>query len=128
MPWALLARHAVGRIKQLSQSQRDAQPNYDVAAVILNAAAAKVYATAVGMIRENPAVTITSEDAAQHKVEFSNGKQSAGLTVSALDTHLSQLIVASASPPGAPSVVPTIVARILAVCARLKVQCSAPAG
>ena len=39
----MLARRAIGRVEQMSQAQKGEQPGFDVATVILNADAAKVY-------------------------------------------------------------------------------------
>ena len=72
-PWGMLARRAIGRVEQMSQAQKGEQPGFDVATVILNADAAKVYATAVGMLRKSQVVHIVAEDAARRTVEFSNG-------------------------------------------------------
>ena len=84
----------------MSQAQKGEQPGFDVATVILNADAAKVYATAVGMLRKSEVVHIVAEDAAHRTVEFSNGQRSAGITVTDLGTRLSQLLVGSARLPG----------------------------
>ena len=96
----MLARRAIGRVEQMSQAAKGEQPGFDVATVILNADAAKVYATAVGMLRKSQVVHIVAEDAARRTVEFSNGQRSAGITVTDLGTRLSQLLVGSARLPG----------------------------
>ena len=88
-PWGLLARRAVGRVEQMSQVEKGEQPGFDMATVILNADAAKVYATTIGMLRKSQVVHIVAEDAAHRTVEFSNGQRSAGITVTDLGTRLS---------------------------------------
>ena len=80
-PWALIARRAIGRVEQLSQAPKGDQPGFDVATVILNADATKVYATAVAMLRKSQRVHIVAEDAAHRTVEFGNDQRSAGITV-----------------------------------------------
>jgi hypothetical protein len=57
-PWAMIARRAIGRVEQLSQPPMGEQPGFDVATVVLNADAAKVYATAVGLLRKNQSVHV----------------------------------------------------------------------
>src|SRR5580693_8159232 len=94
-PWALIARRAIGRVEQLSQAPKGEQPGFDVATVILNADATKVYSTAVDLLRKNQTVHVVAEDVTHRTVEFSNGKRSAGITVSDLGTRLSQILVAS---------------------------------
>jgi hypothetical protein len=124
-PWALIARKAVGRIEQMTQPPKGDQPGYDVATVVLNADAAKVYATTVGMLHRSQQVHVVSEDAAHRSVAFSNGPRSAGITVTELGTGLSQMVVASAVMPGQDSATLRIVDGILRVCQEMKVACSA---
>ena len=123
-PWALIARRAIGRVEQLSQPPTGEQPGFDVATVVLNADAAKVYATAVGLLRKNQSVHVVAEDAAHRTVQFSNGTRSAGITVTDLGTRLSQMLVASATMPGQDSATMRIVDGILRVCQEMKVTCS----
>jgi hypothetical protein len=123
-PWALLARRAIGRVEQLSQPPKGDQPGFDVATVILNADAAKVYATTVGMLRKSQQVHILTEDATRRTVEFGNGQRSAGITVTDLGTRLSQLMVASTAVPGEDSATMRVVDGVLRVCQAMKVTCS----
>ena len=123
-PWGLLARRAIGRVEQMSQAQKGEQPGFDMATVILNADAGKVYATAVGMLRKSDVVHIVAEDAAHRTVEFSNGQRSAGITVTDLGTRLSQLLVGSARLPGQDSATNQVVDGVLRVCQAMKVTCS----
>jgi hypothetical protein len=123
-PWVMLARRAVGRVEQMTQPQKGDQPGFDVATVILNADAAKVYATAVGMLRKSEVVHIEAEDAARRTVQFGNGQRSAGITVTDLGAKLSQLMVASTAMPGQDSATMRVVDGVLRVCAAMKVTCS----
>jgi spore maturation protein SpmA len=61
-PWAMIASRATGRVEKLGQPPKDDQSGFDVATVVLNAGAAKVYATTVGMLRKNQQVHGTTED------------------------------------------------------------------
>jgi hypothetical protein len=124
-PWVMLARRAIGRVEQMSQPQKGDQPGFDVATVILNADAAKVYATAVGMLHKSTVVHVTAEDATSRSVQFSNGQRSAGITVTDLGTRLSQLLVASTTIPGQDSATMQVVDGVLRVCKEMKVTCSA---
>jgi hypothetical protein len=72
-PRALLARRAIGRVEQLSQAPKGEQPGLDVATVIHNADATKVYGTTVRLLRRNQSVGVVAEDAAHQTVEFSDG-------------------------------------------------------
>ena len=124
-PWAAVARRVIGRVEQLRQAPKDEQPGFDVATVILNADAAKVYATTIGLLHKNQTLRVTAEDAALRTVEFSNGVRSAGITVTELGTRLSQILVASVAMPGQDSATLRIVDGIMRVCQEMKVTCSA---
>jgi hypothetical protein len=123
-PWVMLARRAIGRVEQLSQAPKGEQPGFDMATVILNADAAKVYATASGMLRKSQVVHVVAEDAAHRTVQFSNGQRSASITVSDLGTRLSQLVVASTRMTGQDSATIQVVDGVLRVCQAMKVTCS----
>jgi hypothetical protein len=123
-PWGLIAGRVIGHVKQLTQKPKEDQPGFDVATVILNADATRVYTTAVSLLRRNQAVHITAEDPRGRTVEFSNGTRSASITVSDLGTRLSQILVASATKPGENSATLRIVEGILHVCHAMKVTCS----
>jgi hypothetical protein len=123
-PWAMVARRAIGRVEQLTQAPKGEQPGFDVATVIIKADATKVYSTAVGLLRKNQSVTVVAEDATHRTVEFSNGKRSAGITVSDLGPRLSQILVGSASTPGQDSTTMRVVDGILRVCQEMKVTCT----
>lgn len=123
-PWGMIAAHVIGRVARMSQAPKGEQPGFDVATVVLKADAGKVYATAVSLLRKNQSVRIVAEDPAQRTVEINNGMRSAGLTVTALGTRLSQILVASAIMPGQDSATLRIVDGILNVCQEMKVTCS----
>ena len=123
-PWVMLARRAIGRVEQMSQAQKGDQPGFDVATVILNADAAKVYTTAVAMLHKSTLVHVTAEDATARSVQFSNDQRSAGITVTDLGTRLSQLMVASAILPGQDSATMRVVDGVLHVCEEMQVTCS----
>jgi hypothetical protein len=61
------------------------------------------------------------------KIEVARGEDRAGLTVTELGKGFSQLLVAALINPGETSPSATVVDRVLAVCQRLKVKCSAVA-
>jgi hypothetical protein len=123
-PWGMIAGRVIGRVHQLSQKPKDDQPGFDVATVILNADAARVYTTAVSLLRRNKTLQIVAENPRDRTVEFSNGTRSAGITISDLGTRLSQIVVASAIRPGEDSATLRIVDGILHVCETMKVRCS----
>lgn len=124
-PWGLVASRVIGHVRQLSQKPTGNQPGFDVATVILNADATKVYATAINLLRKNQALHVVAADQMSRTVEFSDGVRSARITVIDLGTRVSQILVASAIKPGEATATPRIVSGILNICQAMKVTCSA---
>jgi len=124
--WVLLARRAVGRIEQMSQQSPQADgAGYDSAAVMIEAPADKVYAAVLrGLANNKQGMKITSEDAQQRLVEFTNGQQIAGIKVSALGDDLTHMLISSAHRGNQPDAAALVLDSVLRVCAEMKVECS----
>ena len=125
--WVFQARHAVGRIEQMQQSSQQAAggagASYDVAAVIVEVPAAKVFDTVKSMLAKNTQVQVTQTDEARRSVQFSDGHQIGGIQVNVLADNLAQLMVSTAHPGMPASTATTLVERILNVCRELGVSC-----
>jgi hypothetical protein len=125
--WVFLARQAIGRVEQMQQSSAQAAggagASYDVAAVIVDVAPAKVFDTVKTMLGKNSEVKVTRSDDARRSVEFTDGRQIGGIQVTQLGDNLSQLMVSTAHPGIPASTTSTIVERILNVCKELGVSC-----
>jgi hypothetical protein len=122
--WVLLARKVVGRVQQMSQQQPDGGAAYDSASVMIEVPAEKVYAVAVRNIKAASGITVTEQSDIQRLIQFSNGKQIAGLQVNALSDNLSQLMITSAHSGTEQNAATMIVERVLKLCAELNVECS----
>ena len=121
--WVLLARRAVGRVEQMSQTQPDG-PSYDSAVVMLEAPADKVYAAVVSGVKKKEGITVTREDASERLIQFTNGKQIAGIKVSPLGDDLSHLLISSAHSGSQPNAAQLVSDSVLRVCADMNVVCS----
>ena len=124
--WVLLARRAIGRVEQMSQQSQQADgASYDSAAVMIEAPAEKVYAAVLrGLANNVQGVRITSENAQQRLVEFTNGQQIAGIKVSALGDDLTHVLISSAHQGNQPDAAALVLNSVLRVCAEMKVECS----
>jgi hypothetical protein len=122
--WVFVARKVLGRVEQLAQQPQNGQPGYDVATVMLDAPATRVYATAVKLIRQNQAVRITAEDAARHRIDVIEGDRTATLRVTMLSDKISQLMIVGTNGPGEDSTTSRVVAGVLRVCREMRKQCS----
>ena len=123
--WVAVARAVSGRIQQMQQKGANGQGGYDVATVVIEAPAQKVYETAIQRLQAHAAeVKILKQDAKKREVTFSNGLQNAGLQANPLGEKLTQLVVASTLEPAQPSATSLVVKSIQNVCTELKVECT----
>lgn len=121
--WVMVGRAAAGRVRRMTQ--RSGTQGYDVATVMLEAPADRVYETAVKTLKARPDMTITKQDSKSGKIEFRQGNLVAGLQVSPLGDKLTQLVIASsATDPTQPSATSLVVEGVLRVCREMKVECS----
>jgi len=122
--WVFLGRKALGKVRQLTGEMKGSQqPGYDVATVLLEARAEKVYSTAVNVLQANKDWTITKKDDKSRSLEFSDGKRTAGMQVSFLDEHLSQLLIVSAVTSGKTDTTSLVLNGVLRVCKEMGVHC-----
>ena len=124
--WVMLARHAVGRVEQMSQQSPQAGgASYDSAAVMLEAPAAKVYAAVLAGLKGNTqGLAITREDPAAMLVQFTNGQQIAGIKVSAVGDNLTHMMISSAHTGSQPNAAALVTNAVLRVCKDMSVDCS----
>jgi hypothetical protein len=122
--WVLVARRAVGRVEQMSQQQENNGASYDTAAVMLEAPSDKVFAAVLRGLGNRTDIKITTQDAGQGLVQFTNGQQIAGIKVSALGDTLSHLLVTSAHSGQQPNAAALVSDSVLRVCKEMNVECS----
>jgi hypothetical protein len=121
--WVFLGKKALGVVNRLTSQGFEKQgQGYDVATVLLEANADKVYTTALDILRRNSNITINRTDSSTREVEFTDDKILVGLKVTRFEDHLSQLLIISAtSKPGGTSFV---VERVFHVCEKMGVSCT----
>jgi hypothetical protein len=122
--WILVARRVIGRVQSMTQSPAPNTPRYDVATVLLEANADKVYQTVIATIATHKDYRTVQRNDATRNVEVSNGKLSAGIHVVALHDKVSELVIASVIPPGGESATSFAVGNVLRICQQMKVVCS----
>jgi hypothetical protein len=119
-----LGRKALGKVRQLTGEMKGSQqPGYDVATVLLEANAEKVYSTAIKVLAANKNWTITQRDDKSRSVEFSDGKRPAGMQVSYLDEHLTQLLIVSTVTSPRTDTTSFVLNGVLRVCKEMNVHC-----
>ena len=119
-----LARKALGKVRQLTGEMKGSQqPGYDVATVLLEARAEKVYSTAINVMEANKNWTITQRNDESRSLEFSDGKRTAGVQISSLDEHLTQLLIVSAVTSPKTDTTSFVLNGVLRVCKEMGVHC-----
>lgn len=106
--WIFVAHRAMNRIQQVTQDQDGSQtatgqtPSRvtQVATVILDVPAKRVYDVATNATKSNQNVTVVSNDPATMTIKVKEADQSATLTVSALNKNISQLMIVGSAPAG----------------------------
>ena len=123
--WVAVARAVSGRIQTMQQKSANGQGGYDVATVVIEANAQKVYETALQRLQAHSAqVKVIEQNAKKRVVAFTNGEQTASLQANPLGDKLTQLVVASTLDPAQPSATSLVVKSIQNVCSELKVECT----
>jgi hypothetical protein len=122
--WVMVAKAVSGRVQQMNQKPANGGDGFDVATVVLEAPAAKVYSTALSALKSHPGITVTQSDDKKHLIEFTNGTQVASLRAQSLGEKISQLVIASTLTPSAPSATSLVLQGVLKVCGDMKVNCT----
>ena len=122
--WVYLGRKALGKVQQFTGSLKsDQQPGFDLATVIIEAQANKVYRTALSLLKDNKELKITKQDDKSRTVEFSKGNLSAGLQANLLDDNLCQLVVISNGSSEKPDPTSIVLNSVFRICREMKVSC-----
>lgn len=123
--WALVARHAISRIEQISQSQTSpGAPVTEVVAVILDAPAQRVFDVVINNISKNQNVNLLNSDPQKLSLGISQGDQRATLAVKPLSDDSSQLLIVGTAPFGQTPKTSRIVDGVMGLCNELGKECS----
>ncbi|WVH09338.1 MAG: hypothetical protein EoVTN8_716 [Fluviibacter phosphoraccumulans EoVTN8] len=127
--WVLVARHVVDRVQQVTQQQDvsagQAAPQQvtQVATVVLDAPASRVYQVATNASNRNKEVTVASNDPATMTINLKEGAQAATLNVTALNKNLSQPMIVGTAPAGENLQTTRIVNAVMRLCGDLGKTC-----
>ena len=121
--WVMVARAASGRIQQMSHKSANGN-GYDIATVVLEANADKVYSTALAGLKAHENIKITKNNDKKRQIEFTNGAQYASLQATPLGDKLSQLMIASNLADDQTSATSLVLQAVLKVCKEMNVNCT----
>ena len=114
--WVFVARKALGRIEQMTQPQAKGSPGYDVATVVIEGNADKVYEIAIKSIQKAQHLRITRQDPTLRIIDFTDGTRSAGLKISQVNDTVVHLLIASVALPDQPSETSLVLPGVIRVC------------
>jgi hypothetical protein len=121
--WVMVARAVAGRVEQMSDRAKDGS-GFDVATVVLEANADKVYQAAIKHLSARTDIKVTRQDARRRLVQFTNGVQVASLQATSLSEQLTQLVIASSLTATQPDPTSLVVQGVLKVCKEMNVECT----
>jgi hypothetical protein len=121
--WVMVARAASKRIRQARQSNSSGS-GFELATVLLEAPATKVYDTALHELQQHPELKLTVTDAVNHQIDFTNGSQSATLIANSLGPKASELVVATTTSSDAKSSNWQVVNGVMKICTQMNVECT----
>ena len=122
--WVFLARRAIGRVEQMSQTSPNGDIQFDTASVIVDVPVDRVFETVQRSISTAAGINVTRTDVTAHRIEFTDGTRSAGIQAVSLGDNVTQLMVSSAHSTGPNAPATQIVERIIVVCKQMNVECS----
>jgi hypothetical protein len=122
--WVFVARKALGRIERMTQPPTSGVPSYDVATVVIEGKAEKVYSTALKAIEATPNLRITRQDPGQRIIDFSDGNRAAGLKVSQVNEKVVHLLIASVVMPDHDSTTSLVVSGVMRICKEVGANCT----
>ena len=122
--WIAVGRKALGKVREMTQSEKTDGPGYSVATVLVAGKADGVYAKAVESVRSSAKLRLTKQTPEKLSLEFSDGKQVVGLEVSQVDENVVHLLVASVTTPGKADGTSAVVSAALRICKDAGAECS----
>jgi hypothetical protein len=122
--WVMVARAVAGRVEQMTNKPANGSGGYDVATVVLEANADKVYQTALTALQARTDLSITSNNAKQREIKFSKGDQVASMQATPLGDKLCQLVIASNLTGTQPDATSLVVQGVMKVCDQMHVVCT----
>lgn len=122
--WITLGRKAIGKVKEMTQSEPTGGPGYSVATVLVAGEADKVWATALKSVQSSAKLRLTKQDPAKRTLEFADGKQVVGLEVSQVDEKLVHLLIASVATKGKADETSAVASAAPRICEETGAECS----
>ncbi len=122
--WVFLARKTIGKVKEMTQTEKTGGPGYSVATVMVNGQGEKVYAAALKSVQASEKVRLTKSDPERLTLEFSDGPQVVGLQITQVGENVTNLVIASATPQGKPDETSIVVSAALRICKQMGAECS----
>jgi hypothetical protein len=120
--WVLLGRKAIGVVSRLTTKTQDGVDS-DVASVLIEARAEKVYDAAVKILKEKQNLKITYNDDKARSVEFTDGKIIVGMKAIPMAETVTHLLISSSGPSQGSTKASVVLEAVFRVCKETGVKC-----
>ena len=119
-----VARKVIGRVHHQLESQQTGKPGYDIATVLLDVPADRLYLFVLDHARKNKSVRVTMEDPAARRLQIHEGDRSVTFTVVPVTDHVSHLVIAGTAGHNESSTTSMVVGIVMRVCKEMGKECS----
>lgn len=119
-----VARKVIGKVHHLAESQQTGRPGYDVATVLLDVPADRLFGFALERARHNRSVRIVMQDPAARRFEITEGDRTATLTVIPITDQVSHLVIAGTAGRSEASTTSLVVGAVMRICKEMGKECS----
>ena len=89
-----VARKVAGKVHHMAESEQTGKAGYDVATVLLDVPADRLYGFALDHARKNKSVRVVMNDPGARRFEIAEGDRTATFTVVAITNQVSHLVIA----------------------------------
>jgi hypothetical protein len=122
--WVFVARKVIGKVHHMAESQQTGKPGYDVATVLLDVPADRLYGFALERASHNRSVRIVMQDPAARRFEIAEGHRTATLTVIPITDQVSHLVIAGTAGRNEESTTSQVVGAVMRICKEMGKDCS----
>ena len=122
--WVAVGRKVLGKVREMTQSEKTDGPGYSVATVLVAGDLEKVYGVALKTVESSPRLRLTKKSPENHTLEFADGKQVVGLGLTQVDEKVVYILIASVATPGKPDETSVTASAALRICKEMGGDCS----
>jgi hypothetical protein len=121
---AFVARKVIGKVHHMAESQQTGRAGYDVATVLLDVPADKLFAFALERAHQNKSLRVVMQDPGARRFQIAEGHRTLTFNIIAISDEVSHMVLAGTAGKDEGSTTSLAVGAILRVCQAMKKECS----